>query len=143
MVLNEEKRNRLAEVIARRQGALDGAGSSAPSSPFAAIQALPTPAPLEKNKGVVAIDSDENTGEGIVFKRQRVVMAATSHSATDGRPPSFRDHPSAPPLLAHSSHSKTVGRTLLRMTKCPLHLSFPLSSNTLSRASKRKRQRRL
>ena len=53
MVLNEEKSNRLAEVIARRQGALDGAGGSAPSSP--------TPTPLEKNKGVVAIDSDEDT----------------------------------------------------------------------------------
>jgi len=40
MVFNEEKRNRLAELIARRQAALTGAGGSA------------------KNKGVVAIDSD-------------------------------------------------------------------------------------
>jgi len=55
-VLNEEKRNRLAEVIARRQESLDGAGGSTPivplaivplaDVPLAAAQASPAPAHL-------------------------------------------------------------------------------------------------
>jgi len=94
MVLNEEKRNRLPEVIARRQAALAGAGGSAPVGPLTVAQDSPTPAPAEKNKGVVAIDSeDEGTEEGLVFNRPRVGVAVTSLSATDDRPPSFRDHP--------------------------------------------------
>jgi len=67
MVLNEEKRNRPAEVIARRQATLTGAGVSAPAGlpPVAApAQASPDPAPGDKLKGVVAIDSvDEDTDE--------------------------------------------------------------------------------
>ena len=115
MVLDEEKRNKLAEVIARRQRALDGAGGSAPAVPLPAAQDLPNPPPANKNKGVVVIDSEgEDTGEGIVFKRQRVVVAATSHSATDGRPPSFKDHPpsaSSPrALLALEGGGESVPR---------------------------------
>ena len=95
MVLNEEKRNRLADVIARRQAALGGAGGSAPVVLLIAAQASPIPAPAEKKKGVVAVDSDddEDTSEGLVFKRPRVGVMATSLSATDGHPPSFRDNP--------------------------------------------------
>jgi len=94
MVLTEEKRARLTDALARRQGASD-AGTSTPSAPIAAIplataQASPMLTPLEKSKGVVAIDSDEDededTGEGIVFKRRRVVVAATSHSSTKAPP---------------------------------------------------------
>jgi len=84
MVLNEEKWNMLAEVIARSQGTLDGVGASASSAPIAAVplaaaQASPTPAPLKKNKGVVAIDSDddEDTREGIIIKRRRVATMTT------------------------------------------------------------------
>ena len=79
MVLSKEKRVRLAEAISRRQGALGGAGASAPSAPIVAVplaaaQASPTPTPLEKDKGVVAIESDDkDIGEGLVFKTQRVV----------------------------------------------------------------------
>jgi len=142
MVLNEEKRRRLVDVIARRQVALEGAGGSAPAVPLAVVQASPIPALTEKNKGVVAIDSDgdEDTGEGLVFKRLRVGVVAISLSATDGHPPSFRDNPPAPPLLAHSSCSNVVGRALLGMTKCRPLLSYPLFSSMPSRASKRRRQ---
>jgi len=114
-VLNEEKRARLADALAHRQGALGGAGASAPSAPIDTAQAAPTPAPsapiaviplattrasptptpLERNKSVVAIDSDEDkdTGEGPIFKRKRAIVTTTSHSTIVGRPASFRDHP--------------------------------------------------
>jgi len=83
MVLNEEKRARLANALARRQGAPGAAGALAPSAPapapsapiaavpLAIVHASPTPAPLEKDKGVVEIksDEDEETAEGPIFKR--------------------------------------------------------------------------
>ena len=73
---------------------LTGAGGSAPAGPLAVAQDSPIPAPTDKNKGVVAIDSeDEDTEEGLVFKRQRVGVATTSLSSIDGHPPSFRDNP--------------------------------------------------
>ena len=149
MVLNEEKSKRLAEVIARRAGALDDAGGSAPSAllatvPLATTPASPIPAPAKKDKEVVAIESDdEDTGEGLVFKRQRVVVVATSHSATDSRPASFRDHSHSASSPACSSRSKVVGRAPPEMTKCRPLLSYPLLSSMPSRASKRKEQRRL
>jgi len=37
MVLNEEKRAKLADALARRQGAMSGVGASAPSAPIAAV----------------------------------------------------------------------------------------------------------
>jgi len=45
MVLNEEKRARLADALARRQGALGGTGASDPSAPIDSTQAAPTPTP--------------------------------------------------------------------------------------------------
>jgi len=117
MVLNAEKRARLADAFARHQGALGVVGSSGPSAPIDSAHVVPTPtsyapiiavphavvraslapAPLEKDKGVVEIDyGDEDSAEGPVFKKRRAVVATTSHSTTIGRPASFRDHlPSA------------------------------------------------
>jgi len=70
MVLNEEKQARLADALARRQGALGAASAFAPPAPIsaaaahspapsapiaavplAAIHASPTPTPLRKAKG--------------------------------------------------------------------------------------------
>jgi len=99
MVLNEEKRKRLAEMIAHCQGAVDGASGSNPSAPLlavplAAAPALPTPAPIEKDKGVVAIESDdEDIGMASFLKGK----GWPSHSATNGCHASFRDHPPTPP----------------------------------------------
>jgi len=114
MVLNKEKRARLADALARRQGALGVTGASPPSAPisthvapspapsapivvvpFAVVWASSAPVPLEKDKGVVEIESDreEDSVEGPIFKRRRAVEATTSHSTTIGRPTSFRDHP--------------------------------------------------
>jgi len=98
MVLNKEKRARLADALTRRQRALSVAGASAPSAPIdsahaapspapsapiaavpqAAVRASPTPATLEKDKGVLEIASDKDSVEGPVFKRQRAVVAMTS-----------------------------------------------------------------
>jgi len=95
---------------------LDAAGASAPSAlivavPLATAQASPTPSLLEKDTGVVTIESDEDedTGEGVVFKRRRVLAATTSHSTTNNRPTSFRDHPRVFPPPGDSSRSKVVG----------------------------------
>jgi len=140
MVLNKENRNRLTELIARRQAALTGVAGSAPAGPLTVAQDSPNPTRTDKNKGVVAIDSEDE--EGLVFKRPRVGVTTTSLSAIDGHPPSFREHPPAPPLLADSSCSKAMGRALLRVTKCPLPLSSPPYSNKPPNASKRRRQRR-
>jgi len=98
IVLNEEKSNKLAGLIARRQTVVTGASGLAatgPSSVAAPAQDSPGPAPGDKQKGlVVAIGSeDEDTDTSLVFKRQRVGVATTSHSATDGHAPSFRDNP--------------------------------------------------
>jgi len=58
MVLSEEKRNRLAEVIACHQGIVDGAGASAPSALLLLsrfLLSLPRPrllqSPLRRIKG--------------------------------------------------------------------------------------------
>jgi len=59
MVLNEEKRNRLAELIAPCLAALTGAGGSVPTGPppvVVSAQDSPGPAPDDKQKEVVAID---------------------------------------------------------------------------------------
>jgi len=147
MVLNEEKRTRLDDVLARCQGALSGIGASAPSAPIVAVplattQASPILTPLEKNKGVVAIDSndDEDTEEGIVFKRRRVAVATTSHSATSSRPASFRDQPPSASSSRGPLALEVVGRAPLGMTKLHPPPSFPLSFSTPSKASKKKVQ---
>jgi len=87
MVLNEEKRARLDEVLALRQDDVD-VGASAPSAPptnqvvpspapsapivavpLATARASPTPTPLEKGKRVVELvsDDDANTMDDLVF----------------------------------------------------------------------------
>jgi len=114
MVLNKEKRARLAEVLALHEEAVADVGASAPSAPptnqavpsptpsaplaavpLATVRASPTPAPLEKGKGVVEIvfDDEEDTMEGPVFKRCKVAIAAISHSSSARHLASFRDHP--------------------------------------------------
>jgi len=111
IVLNEEKRARLANALARRPGAPGAVGASAapapisaavapsltPSSPIvavplAAVQASSVPTPFEKGKGVVEIASDEDSVERPVFKRHMSMIAATSHSTTEGPPASFKEH---------------------------------------------------
>jgi len=69
---------------------------------LATLKASPPPAPLEKNKGVVVIpsDEDEDSVDGPVFKRRRTTTVATSHSSSDRHPASLRDNPpsaSSPP----------------------------------------------
>jgi len=114
MVLNAEKRARLAEVLSIRDDAAAGAGASAPPAPpatqttpapassapiaaipLATVRASPPPTPLEKNKGVVLITSEdeEDTMDGPVFKRRKAATAATSHSSCARRLASLRDYP--------------------------------------------------
>jgi len=150
MVLNEEKRARLADVLARRQGALGGASGSAVVAPIVVVplataQASPTLTPLEKKKGAVAIDSDddEDTGRASSLKSEgwplwrphNLPLMVALHCIGIILP--------VPPLLAPSSCLKVVGRAHPETTKCHLLLSCPLSSNTPSRASKRKGRQRL
>jgi len=152
MMLNEEKRDRLADALARRQGALGVVGDSAPSAPISthtapspapsapivAVRASPAPTPFEKDKRVVEIESDgdEDTVEGPIFKRRRAVVATTYHSTNVGRPGLFRDHPPS----ASSPHDllvvEGVVRAPLDMSKLHPPPSFPLSFKIPSKASK-------
>jgi len=115
IMLNEEKRAKLVDALARRQGASRAADGSAvapsPTSstpivvvPLVVAQASLAPPPLEEDKGVVEIESDEGSAEGPVFKRRRPMIATTSRSSTAGHPAPLRDQPpsasSAPGLLA-------------------------------------------
>jgi len=61
--------------------------------PLATVRTSPLPAPLEKNKGVVIIPSDEDSTEGPVFKRRRTTNVAAFHSSSDKKAGSLRDHP--------------------------------------------------
>jgi len=107
MVLNKEKRAKLADALTRRQGVSGAVGTCAPHAlvsaaavpsptpsipiaavPFAAAQASPALPPREKR--VVEIESDENSADGPVFKRRRPTTKTTSHSSTAslwGQPP--------------------------------------------------------
>jgi len=123
MVLNAEKRARLAEVLSLQDDANAGAGASTPTAqpatqttpvppsiqttpvpassspitaiPLATVKASPPPAPIEKGKGVVHIsyDDEEDTMEAPVFKRRKAATAAASNSSSARRPASFRDKP--------------------------------------------------
>jgi len=120
MVLNEEKRAKLANILTRRQGMFGGASTSTPHAlasatvapsptpststvavPLAAAQASPAPFPYERK--VLEIESDEYSTEGLVFKRLRPTTT-TSHSSTAGCPASPREQtpsaPSSPDLFA-------------------------------------------
>jgi len=132
MVLNKEKRARLADALARRHGALSGASASAPSAPIVVVllataQASPMLTPLEKNKGIMSIDSDddEDTGEGIVFKRRRVAAATTTHSATSSRPASFKDQPPSASSPRGLLALEGGGESALRDDQTPLAPELP------------------
>jgi len=132
MVLSKEKKAKLANALARRQRVPKAAGASAPFVaitatpsptpsvpivvvPLASAQTNPAPSSLKKGKGVVDIESDEDTEKGPAFKRHRAMVTATSHSSTEGTPASLRDHPpsaSSPPgHLALEGDSKNAPAT--------------------------------
>jgi len=130
MVLNEDKQAKLADALTRRQGAFGAVGTSAPHAlvsaaaapsptlftsiatvPLVVAQASPTPPPREEDKGVVEIESDEDSAEGPVFKRRKATMAVTSHSSTTSHPASLRDQPpsaSSPPDLLEVGGESTL-----------------------------------
>jgi len=160
MVFNKEKRARLTDALAQRQGALGGASASTPSAPIdfaqtaptpttpitaiplATARASPTPTPLERNKSVVAIefDEDENTAEEHIFKRRRAVAATTSYSTIINCPASFMDYPpsaSSPRALL----AQAMVRTPLEMSKLHPPPSCLLSFSMPSKASKEGQQR--
>jgi len=121
MVLKVEKRAKLAGILTRRQGVSRGSSTFAPHAlasatvapsptpstptvvvPLAVAQASPAPFPYERK--VVEIEFDEDSAEGLVFKRLRLTTAPTSHSFTVDRLESPRDQtpraPSSPDLFA-------------------------------------------
>jgi len=117
VTLNEEKKKKLVELLAKRRVAT-GVGTSTPTNPpplatSAPNSSVPTPVDSSLKGVVVAIGTeDEDTSSGPVFKRQRVDdVVVPSHSASDGHAPSFRDHPpnASFPLLVISSYTKVGG----------------------------------
>jgi len=96
MVLAKEKRAKLAGILTRRRGVVGGVGTSSPCAlssttsvpsptPFvpafvvflAPAQASPAPFPYERK--VVEIEFDEDSAEGPISKRLRLMTATTSH----------------------------------------------------------------
>ena len=105
MVLNAEKRNKLAELVAHCKAALADAGTSTPADtpPTASSGLSPSAPPLVdlRQKGVAEVataSEDEGTCTGLVFKRKRGAdIVAPSNSASDGHTPCFRENPLVPP----------------------------------------------
>ncbi|KAK7373540.1 hypothetical protein VNO80_06954 [Phaseolus coccineus] len=112
MVLSAEEKKRLADVLSRRT-----AGGSGPAGPPSPAVAAPEPiADKSKRAAPVEISEDEDTCSDLVFKRKRVEVATEVSSATEGQPPSFREHPpsaSSPPepLLALESGGESAPST--------------------------------
>jgi len=135
MVLNEEKRVSLVDALARRQRVLGGAGASTLSAPIAVVplaaaQASPTLTPLEKSKGVVEIDSeDEDTGRASSSRGEGWLRRQPHTPPPTTVPPHSGSIPPVPPPPADFSRSGVVGRVPLGMTKRQPPLSYPLSSN--------------
>jgi len=115
MVLSEEKRARLTDILARLRGISRDVGTShhaltsatatpspTPSAPgvavpLAVVQSSPAPLPY-KGKAVV-IESDENSAEGPISKRPKPTPVMVSHSYSTGRSVSPLDHTTSVPLL--------------------------------------------
>jgi len=144
MVLNEEKRRKLAELTSKRKAALAKVGTSTPvgTPPVATAAPIsPEPAPTDQRQKVVveAIASEyKDTCTSFVFKRKRAAnVVAPSHSASDGHAPSFKENP----LSASSPRDLIVleggGRTLLEVIlECLPLLSCPPSFRRFSKPSK-------
>ena len=101
MVLNEEKRAKLADALTRCQRVSEAVGTSAPHTLVpATVAPSPTPctpivmvilaaaqvslAPPPCERRVVEIESDDDSVEGPVFKRLRPTTATASQSSTTG-----------------------------------------------------------
>jgi len=116
MVLREEKRARLTDILSRLCGISRDVGTSrqharafataTPSLtlsnlgvvvPPAAVRSSPTPLPC-KDK-VVVIESDEDYSEGLICKRPKPMLVMVSHSSSIGRFVSPRNHVTGVPLL--------------------------------------------
>ena len=91
MVLNAEKRRKLAEVALQRKAAPD------PSVADASAPVASAPAPVDHRHNRVAeatASEDEDTFLGLVFKRKRKAdVAVPAASYSDDRAPSFRENP--------------------------------------------------
>jgi len=118
MVLNKEKRAKLAGILTRRQGMSGGAGTSSPHAlasataapsptpsipavaiPLAAAQSSPAPFPYESK--VVEIELDENSVEAPISKRLRPTPAMASHSSSTGRSASPLDRTTSVPMFTN------------------------------------------
>jgi len=116
MVLSEEKRARLTDILTRLRGISKDVGTSrqhalafatiAPSPtlsnpgvavPLTVVQSSPTPLP-RKGKAVV-IESDEDSSEGPMSKSPGPTPVLFSHSSSTGRSVSPRGRTTGVPLL--------------------------------------------
>jgi len=135
MVLNKEKRAKLAGILTRCQGMSGGAGTSSPHArasatatplptPFIPTVAIPlvaaqsSPAPFPYESKVVEIELDENSIEGPISKRLRPTPAMASHSSSTGRSASPLDQTTSVPMFPD------LGGTSASVTPPALELTF-------------------
>jgi len=98
MAFNNDKKKKLADLLAKRRAAAAGEGSSTPIAPStsttSALQPInPAPAAIELGGVVVVESDDEDTCTGLVFKRPRAGETATPSASVSGGTPAFIDHP--------------------------------------------------
>jgi len=92
---------------------------------------------------VVVVDSDdEDTGEGITFKRQRVVAATTSHCSTEAPSSTYWEHPRSassphePVAIEGSGERAPKGVNVPPAPELPFILQHALKSFQERRAAK-------
>jgi len=98
MCLSEDKKKKLADLLAKQRAAATGTSLSitlAPSTSATPASHPPNPAPTTGElRGVLAVESDdEDTCTGLVFKRPRVGAYAVPSASVSAGTPTFIDHP--------------------------------------------------
>jgi len=98
MRFNEDKKSRLADLLAKQRAAAARKSLSAPLAPFASI--VPATQPMNpalaatEFRGVLAVESnDEDTYTGLVHKRPRVGASMVPSPSASAGAPTFVDHP--------------------------------------------------
>jgi len=123
MGFNNDKKKKLADLLAKLKAAIAGKGTSTPIAP--STSATPAPHPTEPARGVVVVESDyEETCTGLVFKRQRVGETVAPSTSASGGTPTFMDHPpsaSSPlPLVVYEGGGESASEAQEMPSTSPL-----------------------
>jgi len=133
MGFNNDKKKKLADLLAKQRATATGEGTSTPIAP--STSATPAPHPTEpaftvdRPERVVVVETDdEETCTDLVFKRSRVGEAVAPSTSASGGTPTFMDHPpsatSPLPLVVHEGGGESAleGQEMPSTSPLPLLL---------------------